>query len=139
MEWGRLGFQLADGSGTGGCQMNRAAPCTSYRSGHFLADGAWHLVTVTVERGAPFGGTFYVDGVAVSRFDPTFQTGSLDNDAPLRLGSRSSSKTGLFHGSLDEVALWKRVLTAEEVAGLYRAGRTNLCRAQSSPEPPRSP
>jgi hypothetical protein len=139
MEWGRLGFQLADGSGTGGCQSVRTAPCTNYRSGHFLADGAWHLVTVTVERGMAFGGTFYVDGVAVSRFDPTFQTGSLDNEKPLRIGSRSSSKTGLFHGLLDEVALWKRVLTAEEVAHLYRAGRTGPCRAQSSSEPPRSP
>ncbi|HYO68632.1 MAG TPA: protein kinase, partial [Archangium sp.] len=98
VERGRLGFQLADGSGKGGCQFRRSAPCTNYRSGHFIADGAWHLVTVTVERGMAFGGTFYVDGVAVSRFDPTLRPGSLDNGQPLRIGGRSSSETGLFRG-----------------------------------------
>jgi outer membrane protein assembly factor BamB len=139
VERGRLALQLADGSGKGGCQFRRSVPCTNYRSGHFIADGAWHLVTVTVERGAGFGGTFYVDGVAVSRFDPSLRTGSLDNGQPLRIGGRSSSETGLFHGFIDEVALWKRALTAEEVARLYRAGRTGPCPAQSSPVPSRSP
>jgi outer membrane protein assembly factor BamB len=135
---GRLGFQLGDNVGSGGCGMLRSAGCTNYRSGHFVADGAWHFVTVTVERGSPFGGTFYVDGVAVSRFDPTVRTGSLDNDRPLRIGSRSSSETGLFRGFVDEVALWNRALTAAEVERLYRAGRVGLCRAQSS-ESSRSP
>jgi len=135
VQGGRLGFQLGDNVGSGGCGMFRFVSCTNYRSGHFVADGAWHLVTVTVERGSPFGGTFYVDGVAVSRFDPTVRTGSLDNDHPLRIGSRSSSETGLFQGLVDEVALWNRVLTAAEVERLHRAG---LCRAQSS-EPPRRP
>jgi hypothetical protein len=139
VERGRLGFQLADGSGKGGCQFQRSAPCTNYRSGQFIADGAWHLVTVTVERGMAFGGTFYVDGVAVSRFDPTLRPGSLDNGQPLRIGGRSSSQTGLFRGLIDEVALWKRVLPPEEVARLYRAGRTGPCPAQSSSAPSRSP
>ena len=139
VERGRLGFQLADGSGKGGCQFQRSAPCTNYRSGQFISDGAWHLVTVTVERGMAFGGTFYVDGVAVSRFDPTLRPGSLDNGQPLRIGGRSSSQTGLFRGLIDEVALWKRVLPPEEVARLYRAGRTGPCPAQSSSAPSRSP
>jgi hypothetical protein len=135
---GWLGFQLGDGVGPGTCQMVKSVSCTNYRSGRFVADGAWHLVTVTVERGSPFGGTFYVDGVAATRFDPTVRTGSLDNDSPLRLGSRSSSASGAFLGLVDEVALWKRALTPDEVASLHRAGRAGLCRAQSS-EPPRRP
>ncbi len=135
---GWLGFQLGDGVGPGGCQMLKSVSCTNYRSGRFVADGAWHLVTVTVERGSPSGGTFSVDGVAVTRFDPTVRTGSLDNDGPLRIGSRSSSETGAFLGLVDEVMLWNRALTPEEVASLQRAGRAGLCRAQSS-EPSRSP
>jgi hypothetical protein len=76
--------------------------------------------------------------VAATRFDPTVRTGSLDNDSPLRLGSRSSSASGAFLGLVDEVALWKRALTPDEVASLHRAGRAGLCRAQSS-ELPRRP
>jgi outer membrane protein assembly factor BamB len=135
---GLLGLQLSDGIGSAECEMTRFASCTTYRSGRFVADGAWHLVTVTVARDTPFGGTFYVDGEVVSRFDPTVKTGSLDNEYPLRIGSRSSSETGLFHGLIDEVALWNRALSSEEVSRLYQAGRTGPCRAQSS-GPPRSP
>jgi outer membrane protein assembly factor BamB len=127
---GLLGFQLADGVGSHKCQMGRFASCTTYRSGRFVADGAWHLVTVTVERDTPLGGTFYVDGEVVSRFDPTVKTGSLDNDYPLRIGSRSSSETGLFQGVIDEVGLWSRALSPEEVSRLYQAGRTGPCLLQ---------
>ncbi|HEX5750478.1 MAG TPA: LamG-like jellyroll fold domain-containing protein [Archangium sp.] len=140
---GRLSFQLADGQGSGRCRMHPSVSCTNYWSGHFVADGAWHLVTVTVDRLAPDGGTFYVDGRAVARFDPTLRSGSLDNGRPLRLGSRSSSETGQWNGHLDEVALWNRVLTPTEVALLYRAGGEGLCRGASTPRqsspPPRSP
>jgi serine/threonine protein kinase len=139
LDHGRLGFHLADGSGPGVlCEMKRSTSCTNYRSGYFVADGAWHFVAVTVERGAPSGGTFYVDGVVVARFDPTIRSGSLDNRHPLRIGSRSSSETGLFHGLIDEVTLWNRVLTPSEIASLYRAGGAGLCRPQSS-ELPRKP
>jgi hypothetical protein len=118
--------------------MLKAVSCTTYRSGRFVADGAWHLVTVTVDRSTPFGGTFYVDGEAPIPFDPTVRTGSLDNGSPLRVGLRSSTETGAFQGLVDEVALWNRALTPDEVASLYRAGRAGLCRAQSS-EPSRRP
>ncbi|WP_375767980.1 protein kinase [Archangium gephyra] len=125
---GRLSFQLADGKGSGRCNMHPgAASCSNYQSGHFVADGAWHLVTLTVERGAQDGGTFYVDGVPVARFNPLLHPRSLDNGKPLRLGSRSSSETGLLHGLLDEVTVWNRALTPAEVSRLYQAGGAGMC------------
>ncbi|HYO60010.1 LamG-like jellyroll fold domain-containing protein [Archangium sp.] len=54
------------------------------------------------------------------------------NKHPLRIGSCSSSETGLFHGLIDEVTLWNRVLTPSEVASLYRAGSAGMCRTQLS-------
>ena len=123
---GRLVFQLADGQGAGNC--GRSGSCTNYLSDHFVADGAWHLVTVTVKRTEPEGGTFYVDGDAVARFSPGSRSGSLDNTGDLRLGSRSFEGSGLFKGLLDGMALWKRALSADEVELLYRAGSTGMCR-----------
>jgi hypothetical protein len=142
---GRLALQLADGEGSGICKFAPDTSCTNYSSGHFVADGAWHHVTVTVKRQEPEGGTFYVDGSAVARFPTRFQSGSLDNPGPLRLGIRSFKETGVFKGLLDEVALWKRALSADEVGHLYHAGSTGMCRPGSpgpgthSPESSRRP
>ena len=130
---GRLELQLAAGEGRREmCWLAPTYVCTNYASGHFVADGAWHFVTVTVDRDATDGGTFYVDGAAVAHFQPDFQAGSLDNPAPLRLGGRSFEETGAFTGLLDDVALWKRVLSPDEVARLYRAGATGLCRPEGA-------
>jgi hypothetical protein len=138
---GRPGFQLATGVGTGWCQPNTYASCTNYWSTQFVADGAWHLLTVTVDRGGSDTLTFYVDGVAEDQLDTHFRQGTLDNDQPLRLGSRSSSETGLFHGLIDEVTLWNRALAPTEIASMYRAGSAGMCRfgLPQSSEPPRRP
>jgi hypothetical protein len=138
---GRPGFQLATGVGSGRCQPEPDVSCTNYWSTQFVADGAWHLITVTVDRGGSNILTFYVDGVAVDQVDTHLRQGTLDNEHPLRLGSRSSSETGLFRGLIDEVALWSRALSPTEIASLYRAGRVGLCRTglPQSSESPRRP
>lgn len=134
---GRLSVQLADGGKHSECSHTPSpSSCTNYHSGHFVADGAWHLVTVTVDRDQPDGGTFYVDGQPVSRFDPTLRSRSLKSSHPLRIGSRSSLKTGLFQGLIDEVALWSRVLLPTEVSRLYQAGSAGMCRPGAAPAPP---
>ncbi|WP_224365638.1 protein kinase domain-containing protein [Hyalangium versicolor] len=133
---GQLMFQLADGKGSGNC--GPSGSCTNYLSGRFVADGSWHLVTVTVERQRPQGGTFYLDGVAVGRFSPGARSGSLDNTGSLSLGSRSFEGSGRFKGLIDDVALWKRSLSADEVERLHGAGNAGMCRPQSS-ESPRKP
>jgi serine/threonine-protein kinase len=124
---GRLSVQLADGIGHESCSPDPDFSCTNDESGYFVADGAWHLVTVTVDRASHGGGTFYVDGRFVASFDPTRHPGSIDNDHPLRIGSRSSSETGLFQGLIESVALWKRVLSLSEVKALYEAGSAGMC------------
>jgi concanavalin A-like lectin/glucanase superfamily protein len=121
---GQLGFQLADGSSW-----------TGYGASTALADGQWHLVAVTVDRDDPYGGTFWADGVAVGTFDPTVRAASLDNTAPFRIGSRSSSVSGVFNGDIDEVEVVGRVLTETEIIQLYQAGNLGRCRPQCMPRP----
>ncbi|XXY44870.1 protein kinase [Sorangium sp. So ce269] len=119
---GHLSAQLADRDASPKCSMGTSTACTNYLSGAFVADGSWHHIAVTVDRRAVDGGTFYVDGAAAGRFDPTSRPGSLDNRAPLRIGSRSSSESGFFRGVVDEVALYRRALSPEEVAAAARQG-----------------
>jgi len=119
---GRPALQIADGLGS---QYSNYLSSTQVP-----ADGAWHLVTVTVSRANPVGGNFYLDGNPVgSPFDPTGRKGTLTNNRPLRLGSLSPAAPGsLFKGSLDEVTLYKRVLTPYEVRSLYLAGPFGKCK-----------
>lgn len=126
---GHLSFQLADGRGHGTCSPHPVSSCANYDSSHFIADGAWHLVTVVVDRGVPRGGTFYIDGVPIVPFEPEYHADSVDNEHPLRIGSRSSSETALYRGLVDDVALWNRALSPTEVADLYRAGSEGMCEA----------
>jgi len=119
---GRIGLQLGDGAFT-----NHGTP-----SGTVVpADGDWHLVAVTVDRSAPDGLRFYLDGEpAGPPLDPTERSGSLANDAPMRLGGNSLGPDGgnVFRGSPDEVNLVRRALTAADIAGLWRAGSSGICR-----------
>ncbi|WP_437735262.1 protein kinase domain-containing protein [Sorangium sp. So ce1335] len=119
---GRLSVQLADRDASPKCTMVASTACTNYLSGAFVADGRWHHIAVTVDRRAVDGGTFYVDGAVAGRFDPTARPLSLDSRAPLRIGSRSSSESGFFRGVLDEVALYRRALSPEEVAAAALQG-----------------
>ena len=130
---GLLAFQLADGPGSTTCSNLPSSACTNYGSTAFVADGNWHHIAVTVNRGNSTGGRFYVDGVVVGTFDPTLRPGSLTNPSPLRLASRSSSITGLLRGVIDEVELFPRVLTPAGVQSIFLADKLGKCRPTPTP------
>ncbi len=116
---GAPGLQLADGGYTNyNAFANPAA---------FVADGQWHLVAVTVDRDDPQGIRFYVDGKLVGTFNPTDRQGSLSNPAPLRLGTRSFELSGFWQGTLDELELFDRVLSPEEIAELWAVSVGGKC------------
>jgi PKD repeat protein len=142
---GQLGFQLADGVGaTSTCETYPAssppgASCTNYIvNGPNLADGLWHHVAVTVKRDNSLGGRFYIDGIPQgawivdgdpqANFDTSRRNGSLNNNGPLRIGSRSFSVTGLYQGGIDEVELFNRALTESEIQDIYNAGAAGKCK-----------
>jgi cysteine-rich repeat protein len=122
-----LAFFALDGGST---QLADPSGNTSYDSGGAINGGAWKHVAVTVARGQANGGTFFVDGVSVGTFNPTARAGSLDNSVPLRLArcSDPASVQGFFNGAIDEVELFKRALSAAEVAGIHTAGAAGKCK-----------
>ena len=88
------------------------------------ADGAWHHAAASL---SPEGMKLYVDGELVgSRTDVTVGEHlalgywRIGGD---RLSSWPSATTeAYFNGSIDEVAVYKRALSASEIAGHYAAG-----------------
>jgi hypothetical protein len=103
---GGLGLQLADGS-----HANYGSPTP-------VADGTWHHVAVTVDRDQADGIRFYLDGVLLPETgNPTNHPGSLANAHDVWIGRHIDGST--FPGSLDEVFLAGRVLSAAEIAVLH--------------------
>lgn len=124
---GQLGFQLADGTG----HANFVAPLSVD-----LSDGQWHFVAVTIyvrcqRNGSAFEGKLYIDGNKVHDFQP----GALDysNKAPLIIGGHSTSANYFFNGSLDEIEIFQRTLTAAEIKALYEAGWAGKCGKKTPP------
>ncbi|MDB6111510.1 MAG: thrombospondin N-terminal-like domain protein, partial [Pedosphaera sp.] len=131
-----IGYSLFLGGGnTIGFQIGDGASFVNYPSTFTVpADGQWHQVAVTVKRNDPKGIHFFLDGVvgALGR-DPTGQPGSITPPAnyPLRVGSRSSTVSGLFPGCIDEVEVFNRELGTNEVQGLFNAGSAGKCKSSS--------
>ena len=110
---GGYGFGIhADGH----LYLSKADFGTSFSSVE-IHDEAYHHVAVTKD------GTkvvFYLDGVAYPSedLDQTFEF-----NADASVGGRSDSYQNTFLGAMDEVAMFKRVLTADEVKGVWEAQR----------------
>ena len=117
---GRLGLQLADDQ------------FSNYK-GPFIADGRWHHIAVTVDRDLTDGIRWFVDGTEVGiREDPTPHQGSLDNPSPLVVAGRHSGG-GNFVGSLYEMGIFRRALTALDIEKLYKGGWDWLAEAEAAP------
>jgi hypothetical protein len=99
-----------------------------------LLDGGWHHVIVTMARHSV--GRIYVDGVLINEAplgtdSPTNVVGSVDTDGIGWHVNIGQDGTGTYTdgGSvshidmlMDDVAIWRRVLTTNEAFGIFTAG-----------------
>lgn len=120
---GALGIQMGDQSGA---FSNFIAPSSSK-----LNAGSWYHVAAAVERNNPQGGRLYVNGQLVHTFNPTARSGSLSVRPPLYI-ARSIIDSGTinrgFSGVIDEVELFRRALSAGEIAALFDADAAGKCK-----------
>ncbi|WP_447971265.1 LamG-like jellyroll fold domain-containing protein [Nitrospira sp. M1] len=97
-----------------------------YKSDSAINDGNWHHVAVTI---GPSGNTLYVDGVAATGGQLTYDTGnattqhffsSVSNLDSMAIGRNQDSSGGKWYttGNLDDTRLYNRALTETDVVNL---------------------
>jgi uncharacterized repeat protein (TIGR02543 family) len=121
---GYLGLRLRDNmSNPFPCSSNPAtSQCTEWTSPAMIADNQWHFVAVTIVRNSPTGGKMYVDGSLVYTFDPTIRPMSLDEPSQLIFGGAPGTT------KLDEVEIFNRALSVDEVQSIFASGSFGKCR-----------
>jgi hypothetical protein len=125
MSNGRLGFQMATGAGHLACN-SLGSVCSNFTSPFQIANGQWHLVAVTFSRCNNPSGTFYVDGQTLP-FTP--RVGALDSLTALHIGRQAPALGGThFRGDIDELEIFKRVVTRPELEQIRSARAAGKCR-----------
>jgi hypothetical protein len=81
------------------------------------ADNQWHHVTFTVDA---LGGRLYVDGVQRASLGWTGTPGASTTSQQVTIGDDGGTG-GFFSGSIDDLKIYTRALSSNEVAGLYGA------------------
>ena len=116
-KYSTVGFFVGiDAAGRVNCKVRDASTNVSVLSTGSITDGKWHLVVMTVDRSdAATGLKIHVDGL----FNTQGQqgAGSIDNAEALYIGQLLSSY--YLTGEVDEVTIWKRIITAEEILRLW--------------------
>lgn len=107
----RLAFVRADASGHERVYSNVNMPLSQ-----------WHHVLVRVENNVP---DFYVNGVITGKYaDTIFTRTPTGNTNPLLIGARDDGLE--FHGRIDEVMIFDRALSSEEIQQLYQNSRSSF-------------
>jgi hypothetical protein len=112
-----------------------------------VSNGAWHHVAVTFLRAGEV--ITYLDGREVDVRDVTASLNNIDTPPGLatNLGQDGTGRytdggsVGVEDLMMDDVGLWRRVLTSNEVAAIHLAGLSgkDLATVVSTPEAPRLP
>ena len=78
-----------------------------------IADGNWHHLAGSVDRDSSSGIKIYVDGHLSFQGNALYRTGDTSNTSDLKIGGSDIT--------LDELKLYKRVISQEEITNLKRA------------------
>ena len=97
---------------------------TTFSGNTTLNDNIWHSIVFTANR-ASNEIIFYIDGILnVSIIDPNLSVNDLTNSSSLKFGKLRQPGGALFNGNIDDIGIWNRVLTQQEITDLYNG---NIC------------
>jgi len=119
--WGGYGFGLWD---DGRPFLTKVGYDNTSPTFAITDTNSFHHVAVTKSGSAV---TFYLDGVAqvVGPYNSTFEFGG-----PAAIGARGGDYAASFLGSIDEVSVYNRALSAGEIQGIFGAGTSGKCSPQ---------
>jgi hypothetical protein len=85
-----------------------------------ITNGWHHFAAVTDATKAKFGTALYVDGkiYGINTNKAVLAAGT----ANLFIGENPEARNRVWNGAIDDIALWNRVLTSDEVSALYNGG-----------------
>ena len=82
-------------------------------------DGLWHHVVLLISKTSGNWTKLYVDN---SEKESITGVGTLSGTLSKASIANNTADGGYFKGSIDEVAIWNRVITTDEIAAIYNAG-----------------
>ena len=91
---------------------------TSYTGN--LRDGSWHHIVLNFDRDGNV--TPYIDNVAYTGFSISLRTGTVSNLQDLAIGIYNDWASSKYTGYLDDIRLYNRLLTVQEIANLDNQG-----------------
>ncbi|MDX5438527.1 MAG: T9SS type A sorting domain-containing protein, partial [Pontibacter sp.] len=94
-------------------------------SGPSLTDGNWHYI-MAVRDGDSGMNKLYVDGTLVQEGQVTYEN-SFADEAPVNIGYLNRSGGFHYTGDLDELKIYSRALTQEEITQSFNGGSGTLC------------
>ena len=102
-------------NGRGGEQEIHASTWT-------MSTPSWHHVAVVLPAGSSYSGTLYIDGVAAANNTAmSLHLSDLGETTGNYLGRSAFAADDYFSGALDDFRVYRRALSASEVAALYGA------------------
>ncbi|MBX2851984.1 MAG: LamG domain-containing protein [Phycisphaeraceae bacterium] len=100
-------------------QINFAGPGDFSGDGELeQQDGSWHHIVLTHEHNT--ASRMYVDGSLVATNNSATSIGN--NNNAVMIGNNPQQTGRSWDGMLDDVALWDRALTLQEVEAIYNSG-----------------
>jgi two-component sensor histidine kinase len=87
-----------------------------------IAMGKWYHAVLTFDNSFV---CFYLDGILQSKVAKKFPTRYLATDSVMLGNSANQKNLRFFNGSIDDVEIYHRVLSNEEVLNLYKASNPN--------------
>lgn len=102
-------------------QMSYAGGIGDVTGATEITDTNWHhLVAITDATGAAFATAIYIDGV----LDGTVEGEPVlaENTSRVMIGENPEARNREWEGELDDIAIWDRVLTEQEITQLYAGG-----------------
>jgi hypothetical protein len=88
-----------------------------------INDTQWHYAAIT------FNGSvliMYMDGECIDIEEIQGSTPDSTGTLPLRIGANSNNANYYFTGDIDEVRIWNRVLSENEMKKAYEEGSFNI-------------